>query len=102
MKTAGVLDHWDKAGRRGVSRIATARAVQDPGLVQPGHIFIIDTGAPGGGGHTGLVVEVVGGKLVTVEGNTNDAGSAEGIGVFERQSRKIAQINKGFIDYSAA
>jgi hypothetical protein len=102
VKTAGVLDHWETAGRRGVPRITSARAVQDPGLVQPGHIFIIDTGAPGGGGHTGLVVEVLGGKVVTIEGNTNDAGSAEGVGVFERQSRKIVQINKGFIDYSAA
>ena len=101
VKTAGVLDHWNTAGRRGVPRVTKARAVQDPGLVQPGHIFIIDTGAPGGGGHTGLVVEVVGGKLVTIEGNTNDAGSAEGVGVFMRQSRKIAQVNKGFIDYSA-
>ena len=102
IKTAGVLDHWDKAGRQGVPRITSAKAAQDPSLVQPGHIFIIDTGAPGGGGHTGLVVEVVGGKLVTIEGNTNDAGSAEGVGVFKRESRKIVQINKGFIDYSAA
>ena len=102
IKTAGVLDHWERAGQRGVPRITGTRAVQNPALVQPGHIFIIDTGAPGGGGHTGLVVEVVGGKLVTIEGNTNDVGSAEGIGVFERQSRQIAQINKGFIDYSAA
>jgi hypothetical protein len=73
--------------------------VQDPALVQPGHIFVIDTG--GGAGHTGLVLEVSGGKLITIEGNTNDGGSREGIGVFQRDSRKIAQINKGFIDYSA-
>ena len=102
IKTAGVLDHWERAGRKGVPRITGPKAVEDPGLVQPGHIFIIDTGAPGGGGHTGLVVEVVGGKLVTIEGNTNDLGSAEGVGVFKRESRKIAQINKGFIDYSGA
>jgi hypothetical protein len=74
--------------------------VADPGLVQPGHIFVIDFGA--GTGHTGLVLEVHGGKLLTIEGNTNDGGSREGIGVFERDGRKIAQINKGFIDYSAA
>jgi hypothetical protein len=102
VKTAGVLDHWESAGRRGIPRSTGAMAVQDPTLVQPGHIFIIDTGAPGGGGHTGLVVAVANGKLVTIEGNTNDAGSAEGVGVFERQSRKIAHINKGFIDYSEA
>jgi hypothetical protein len=47
-------------------------------------------------------VAIANGKLVTIEGNTNDEGAAEGIGVFERHSRKIAQINKGFIDYSTA
>ena len=39
--------------------------------------------------------------LVTNEGNTNDGGSRDGIGVFRRQARKIAQINKGFIDYGS-
>jgi putative peptidoglycan binding protein/CHAP domain-containing protein len=102
IKTAGVLDHWAKAGQQGVPRITHARAVQNPGLVLPGHIFIIDTGNPGGGGHSGVVQEVAGGKIITIEGNTNVDGSAEGIGVFRRESRKIAQINKGFIDYSAA
>ena len=102
VKTAGVLDHWETAGRRGVPRVTAARAAQNPGLVKAGQIFVIDTGAPGGGGHTGLVVRIIAGKLVTIEGNTNDNGSAEGIGVFERRSRKIDQINKGFIDYSRA
>jgi hypothetical protein len=102
IKTAGVLDHWAKAGQQSIPRITRAKAVQNPGLVLPGHIFIIDTGAPGGGGHSGVVLEVAGGKIVTIEGNTNADGSAEGIGVFRRASRKIAQINKGFIDYSAA
>ena len=99
IKTAGVLDHWVKAGQQGVPRITASRAVADPGLVQPGHIFVIDFG--GGTGHTGLVLEVGGGKLITIEGNTNDGGSREGVGVFRRDGRKIAQINKGFVDYSA-
>jgi len=99
VKTGGVLDHWTKAGARGIKRVMAARAVQNPVLVQPGQIFVIDTG--GGAGHTGLVLEVIGGKLVTIEGNTNDGGSREGVGVFRRESRKIAQINKGFIDYGA-
>jgi hypothetical protein len=99
VKTAGVLDHWATAGQRGIPRVTGTRAVQNPDLVRPGHIFVIDTG--GGHGHLGLVVEVVGGKLITIEGNTNDGGSREGVGVFLRESRKIAQINKGFIDYSA-
>jgi Putative peptidoglycan binding domain/CHAP domain len=102
VKTAGVLDHWSKAGARGIPRITGAKAVQNPELVQPGQIFVIDTGAPGGFGHAGFVLEVAGGKLVTIEGNTNTTGSPEGIGVFKREARKIAQINKGFIDYGAA
>jgi len=100
IKTAGVLDHWNRAGQAGVRRVTKAKAVNHPELVRPGHIFVIDTGAPGGGGHTGLVAAVAGGKLETIEGNTNDGGSAEGIGVFRRSARKIVQINKGFIDYS--
>lgn len=98
VKTAGVLDHWSKAGKAGVPRIFGADALNNPALVKPGHIFILDYG--GGAGHTGLVESVNGGKLVTIEGNTNDGGSREGIGVFRRTSRKIADVKKGFIDYS--
>lgn len=98
IKTAGVLDHWNRAGSKaGVVRVTHARAVADPGLVQPGSLFIIDFGQ--GLGHSGLVVEVANGRLVTIEGNTNDNGSRNGIGVFRREARKIASINKGFIDY---
>ena len=63
-------------------------------------MFVVDTG--GGHGHMGLVAEVLGGKLITIEGNTNDGGSREGVGVFRRESRKIAEINKGFVDYSGS
>ena len=52
-------------------------------------------------GHSGIVIEVANGRLVTIEGNTNDNGSRNGIGVFQRDARKISKINKGFIDYSA-
>jgi hypothetical protein len=46
-------------------------------------------------------LEVENGRLVT-EGNTTQVtGSREGIGVFRRDVRKIASINRGFIDYSA-
>jgi hypothetical protein len=97
-KTAGVLDHWSKAARNGGRRILLADALNDPALVQPGHIFILSVGR--GAGHTGLVESVADGKLITIEGNTNDGGSREGIGVFRRDRRKIADINRGFIDYS--
>jgi hypothetical protein len=97
VRTAGVLDHWNKAGQRGIPRLLTADAVAKPQLVKPGQIFVISVG--GGSGHTGLVEDVSGGKLVTIEGNTNDGGSHEGIGVFRRDQRKINSINRGFIDY---
>ena len=100
IKTAGVLDHWNQAGKKPkIVRVTNAKAVADPGLVKPGSLFIIDFG--GGLGHSGMVLEVANGRLVTIEGNTNDNGSRNGIGVFRRDSRKIASINKGFIDYSA-
>jgi hypothetical protein len=99
IKTASVLDHWNKAGRRGVPRLLTMEAVNNPALVKSGMIFVISAG--GGKGHTGLVEAVTGGKLKTVEGNTNDGGSREGIGVFRRDGRNIADINKGFIDYAS-
>jgi hypothetical protein len=99
IKTGAVLEHWKLAGTQGVTRVLQRDAVANPALVQPGHIFILATG--GGHGHTGLVDEVQGGKLVTIEGNTNEGGSREGIGVFRRTSRKLVEINRGFIDYSA-
>ena len=99
VRTAGVLDHWNRAkDSAGARRITHAAATNDPSLVQPGQLFVMDYG--GGKGHTGLVLEVANGRITTVEGNTNDGGSREGIGVFRREARKIVGINKGFIDYS--
>jgi hypothetical protein len=97
IKTAGVLDHWNKAGNQGIARITAAKARSNPALVKPGHLFCINRGS--GLGHTGFVEQVLGGKLITIEGNTNEGGSGEGIGVFRRSLRKIADIDIGFIDY---
>jgi len=100
IKTAGVLAHWKKAAAKtNVVRVTHDQAVADPSLVKPGSLFIIDLGR--GMGHSGMVIEVANGRLVTIEGNTNDNGSRNGIGVFKRDSRKISSISKGFIDYSA-
>ncbi len=54
----------------------------------------------GGHGHTGLVSKVIGNNLETIEGNTNDDGSREGVGVFRRTGRSIANINRGFIGFA--
>ena len=100
VRTAGVLAHWNAAkGVPGAVRITHAAATNNPALVRPGQLFIMDFG--GGAGHTGLVLAVEDGRLTTIEGNTNDGGARNGVGVFKREARKIAGINKGFIDYSA-
>ncbi len=95
--TAGCLDHWNRAGAAGVRRIRKASALQDPALLSPGMIFIMDHG--GGLGHTGIVASISGGYLATVEGNTDASRTREGGGVY-RLTRKIGEINLGYIDYA--
>ena len=98
IKTDGVLDHWNKAGLANIKRLDTEACIANPSLVSPGMIFVIIH--PGGtAGHMGLVREIAGNLLTTIEGNTNDNGSREGIGVFLRNQRTIASINRGFICY---
>lgn len=97
-RTAGVMEHWRKAGLRGIHRIAAVDAMAMPSLVHGGLVFFISTGQ--GTGHTGFVEAIAGGKLVTIEGNTNDGGSREGVGVFRRDRRKIGDINVGFLNYT--
>lgn len=87
------MTHWrDTPGKK----ILATDAVNKTSLVKPGHIFIINTG--GSHGHTGLVEKVEGGFIQTIEGNTDPTGGSNGIGVF-RNTRKIAKINRGFIEY---
>lgn len=93
-KTGGCLMHWNKTTGK---KIKSSETQNDPSLVKPGQIFIIDHG--GGMGHTGIIEKVDGGFIHTIEGNSNPQGSSNGIGVFQLQ-RKIVKINKGFIEYS--
>jgi hypothetical protein len=97
VKTAGCLDHWRRAPEHGAKRILAAQAVENPDVVKPGMIFIMDHG--GGLGHTGLVEKVTGGLLTTIEGNTDASRTREGGGVY-RLTRKIVEINTGFIDHA--
>ena len=69
----------------------SARAA-DPG---PGYIFGIDHG--GGKGHCGIVVEVDGDTICTIEGNTKSEGAREGNCV-AAHVRKIADCSLGFLD----
>jgi hypothetical protein len=98
VRTAGALDVWNLAGPKGFRRVTCAEASDRPSLVNPGTIFVISTG--GGHGHVGLVESLAGVVLTTIEGNTNDGGSREGVGVFRRSGRRISGINQGFVDYS--
>ena len=95
-KTAGVLNHWNKADSNLKINIAEARA--NPSIVKPGQIFIQSRK---GGGHTGIVtsVDTDKGTFKTIEGNTNDQLSGEGDRV-GRNTRKLSQSSLlGFIDY---
>lgn len=95
--TAGCMDHWHRAGNVGARRIKRAIALQDPSALTPGMIFIMDHG--GGLGHTGIVAGINGGFLSTIEGNTDASKTREGGGVY-RLTRKIGDINLGYVDYS--
>ncbi|NTW51106.1 MAG: CHAP domain-containing protein [Chlorobiaceae bacterium] len=99
VKTAGCLDHWNRAKSAGIGLVGSKEAVNSPDLVLPGMVFIMDHGA--GKGHTGLVERVEGGLITTIEGNTDASKTREGGGVY-RLKRKIVEVNKGFIDYSGA
>ena len=101
-KTAGALALWRGAGAAGARQISSAEAQATPSLVRPGQIFVLSTG--GGFGHVGFVESAAAGVLTTIEGNTNDGGSREGVGVFRRtgpNGRKLSSINKGFLDAAA-
>lgn len=86
--TAGVLFHWQHTNGH---KLQPIKAIA-------GDIFIMDFG--NGEGHTGLISEVRYDTITTVEGNTNNDGSRNGNGVYER-SRKLSSL-KGVIRYGAS
>lgn len=98
-KTASVWRSWEMVHEaRTANIVSAAEARADPDRLIPGMVFYIDTG--GRSGHTGFVTGLADGKLVTLEGNTNNDGSREGYGVFTRNRRRIESINLGFVDFS--
>lgn len=94
-KSAGVLDMWRKAHKAGLPCITKQEAIANTGLVTSGMLFIMNFG--GGLGHVGFVEGFESGRLVTIEGNSNDGGSREGIGVFRLRRRTIGAVTEGFI-----
>lgn len=97
VKTGGCLKHWQAAPGQGAKLLAAGAVMADPGLLRPGMLFIMDHGK--GLGHTGLIEALAGGLLTTIEGNTDGSGTREGGGVY-RLTRKVGEINKGYIDYA--
>ena len=84
IKTGGVLRAWNEADKK--------YRVTDP---QPGDIFIMDFGK--GLGHTGIVEKTDQTFIYTIEGNSNDSGSREGIEVTRKQRPKTKI--KGYLRY---
>jgi hypothetical protein len=83
-KTGGVLAMWN-----------TCNAALHSKTPKVGSIIIFDHGK--GLGHTGIVESIDGNTIHTIEGNTNNNGSREGIAV-ERKVRSLTDKTlKGFI-----
>jgi hypothetical protein len=93
-RTGSCMDHWNKTNG---GKITFQQVLTNPKLIKPGDIFIISR--KGGKGHTGIIYDIYGDTLVTVEGNSNAFHSAEGEGVVQLK-RKIKTINVGFIRYT--
>jgi hypothetical protein len=98
-KTAGCLDAWARVKAGAPARLLTrSAAIADPNRVKPGFVFILDHG--GGHGHTGFVTQQTGGALATIEGNSNNTGSANGVGVFKLNRRSVMDEELlGFLDF---
>jgi hypothetical protein len=65
------------------------------GEPKAGDVFIMDFGK--GLGHTGIVLKTDANFIYTIEGNTNDSGSREGIAVCNKQRPK--KKIKGYLRY---
>lgn len=94
-RTGGVLDLWRRSRKAGLPCIAAKEARAQPSLLSSGMIFIMDFGE--GKGHTGFVQGLADGRLATIEGNSNDGGSRDGLGVFALTRRTLGTVNTGFI-----
>lgn len=70
-------------------------------LPAPGDVFVLDTGDPGGFGHVGIVELVTpdGNTIVSIEGNTNMAGSREGDRVAKHTWKPRSGVRGTLIGY---
>lgn len=98
-RTGGVLDAWAESRKRGapIQTLSPEEAKADPSRIEPGMVFFIRTSDRTG--HAGLIVANFNGLLETIEGNTNNGGYRDGVGVFRRRRRRFDQINLGFASF---
>jgi len=76
--SGGVLDSWVRLQRSAHWQVQSKPVV--------GAVVFWDAG--GGKGHCGIIIAVpMAGSIVTIEGNTNDAGSRDGDGVYVKQRK---------------
>ena len=95
-KTAGVIALWN-LGRHTEAQVVR-KSEANARTIEPGMIFMLNLG--GGKGHAGLVIEVQGDHIITIEGNTNPGGSSDGFGVFRRDARPIVTgVLLGYLDF---
>lgn len=86
IRTGGVLMAWNTADVKLKSKVPSI-----------GSVVIMDHGH--GLGHTGIVEKFDAKYIYTIEGNTNNNGSREGVAV-ERKKRLLADATiKGYINY---
>ncbi len=84
-KTGSVLTNWNSADKK--------YKFTEP---KEGDIFIMDFG--GGKGHTGIVEKVDSDFVYTIEGNSNESGSPEGVEVLRR--KRLKKSIKGYLRYA--
>lgn len=99
VKTGHCLTHWQKAPQ--AVKITAGAARLDPSLVRPGLIGILLMDRRNGAGHAFIVEAIKDRQLTTIEGNTNQALSREGLAVCRLSRRSLGDgLLVGFLDYS--
>lgn len=92
-RTAGVFHHWDATKGR---KLLAVDGAKDRSLVLPGMVFCKSRVES----HTGIVCQVTDAGIITIEGNTNEAGSSEGNAVVAGKMRPWGYVQLGFVDYT--
>jgi hypothetical protein len=94
-KMTGVMNMWRASKPH---RIGDLSAEFNMKALRPGSLFVMSFGK--GLGHIGFVERHVGRRLFTIEGNSNNDGSREGLGVFRLARRTVGDAKLiGYLDF---